>query len=229
MTIDTLRHYELVNPRDYDNGITVIGAGAVGSRVFSHLIEFGFENITVYDPDIVESHNIANQLYGNSDIGQPKVEALRRWTSWKLGIRDNSPNFPRTLHFVQDYVTPETPIQGYVFLLVDSLEERGKLATAMGNNISVPRIIDVRMAAMHLNVFVFSPHTMLRSYLETLGNDEDAEVSSCGSPFSVTTTAAAAASLAVSSFVHCVQHNDAAVSNRLDLYLGPYTLGTSKL
>jgi len=40
------------------------------------LAQMGIKNITVIDFDLVENHNLASQLYKESDIGKPKVAAL---------------------------------------------------------------------------------------------------------------------------------------------------------
>jgi len=57
--------------------VVICGAGAVGSNVTEHLARIGARTISVIDDDRVEEHNLSTQLYGESDIGLFKVEALR--------------------------------------------------------------------------------------------------------------------------------------------------------
>ena len=56
--------------------VTVIGAGAVGSVTAFTLAKMGLVDLTVYDPDIVEEHNLPNQWFRTSDVGRRKVDAL---------------------------------------------------------------------------------------------------------------------------------------------------------
>ena len=77
--ISTIRHENIIDPREHLHiPLHVVGLGATGSRLAMSLIELGFTNIKFYDFDIVESHNLANQIYGFKDIGVPKTTALER-------------------------------------------------------------------------------------------------------------------------------------------------------
>src|ERR1043165_6894886 len=57
--------------------IVLCGAGALGSNLADNLTRQGFAKLRVIDHDRIEEHNIGTQLYGVSDIGVWKVEALR--------------------------------------------------------------------------------------------------------------------------------------------------------
>lgn len=220
MSLSTLRHYEIFDPKSNDSGITIIGAGAIGSRVFATLVELGLTKITVYDPDIVEEHNLANQLFTKNDVGNFKVDGLYNWARGKLG---HNP----LCNLWSTAVTPHLQLDGTVFLLVDSLETRRELATSFKDNLDIPRVIDVRMAATHGNIYVFSPHSHLDQYLATLGADEDAEVSACGSPYSVAPTAAIMANMAVWQFIHA-KTNPEAADEIVDVFLKPFVVNTRK-
>jgi sulfur carrier protein ThiS adenylyltransferase len=54
------------------------------------LAQMGMSDITVIDYDEVENHNLASQLYKETDIGKPKVEALydnvKEFTGVELSI-----------------------------------------------------------------------------------------------------------------------------------------------
>jgi molybdopterin/thiamine biosynthesis adenylyltransferase len=77
--IDPRRHAEVFSPHASGHWhIDVIGAGAVGSAIVLQLAKLGLEKIRVWDPDVVEPHNLANQRYLQADIGAFKVEALAR-------------------------------------------------------------------------------------------------------------------------------------------------------
>ena len=66
----------LISEADMSRSILIIGAGAIGSYYATTLAKMGFQDITVYDQDTIEDHNIANQMYPVPMIGKPKVEAL---------------------------------------------------------------------------------------------------------------------------------------------------------
>ena len=55
---------------------TIIGAGAIGSFLTMTLAKMGATQISVYDMDTLEEHNIANQMYPEYEVGRLKVEAL---------------------------------------------------------------------------------------------------------------------------------------------------------
>jgi molybdopterin/thiamine biosynthesis adenylyltransferase len=57
--------------------VTLCGAGAVGSNLADNLVRQGVAHLRVIDHDRVEEHNVSTQLYGESEVGTWKVEALR--------------------------------------------------------------------------------------------------------------------------------------------------------
>lgn len=57
--------------------VTICGVGALGSHLADNLARQGFKRLRVIDRDRVEEHNVSTQLYGASEIGAWKVEALR--------------------------------------------------------------------------------------------------------------------------------------------------------
>ena len=57
--------------------VTLCGAGALGSHLADNLVRQGFAAPRVIDRDRVDEHNVSTQLYGESDVGAWKVEALR--------------------------------------------------------------------------------------------------------------------------------------------------------
>ena len=57
--------------------VTLCGAGAIGSNLADNLVRQGIAHLRAIDHDRVEEHNVSTQLYGESDVGTWKVEALR--------------------------------------------------------------------------------------------------------------------------------------------------------
>lgn len=226
--ISTIRHNDLFNTREHNNFVTtVIGAGAIGSRVFESLVQLGLTNIRVYDPDIVEAHNIANQAFDHAHIGQFKVDACANIYKRKTGAKQ----LPDTLVFCNNYAELAStrdipPPEGIVFLCVDSFKARQSIySLCLGDQPHVFRVIDTRMASTHGNVLAFDPH--YRKHAEqweaTIGSDEPdkSELSACGSAMSVGPTAAVIANIAVWEYMHFMQ-NPAACSERINVFLKPF-------
>lgn len=57
--------------------LTVCGAGALGSHLCDNLARQGITTLRVIDHDRVEASNVGTQLYGISEVGAWKAEALR--------------------------------------------------------------------------------------------------------------------------------------------------------
>jgi molybdopterin/thiamine biosynthesis adenylyltransferase len=64
-------------PRLAETRIVLCGAGALGSHLADNLVRQGVGLCRVIDRDRVEEHNVGTQLYGESEVGAWKVEALR--------------------------------------------------------------------------------------------------------------------------------------------------------
>lgn len=54
----------------------VIGAGAIGSNFVAMLTKMGAKNVTVIDDDVIEEHNLSNQMYPEYALNMSKVDAL---------------------------------------------------------------------------------------------------------------------------------------------------------
>ena len=87
MTMDFHRQLDVLDvPRLARIPISVIGAGAVGSCTVLALAKSGAADITVYDDDSIEAHNLPNQWYRLADLGRPKVQALQMLVREMTGV-----------------------------------------------------------------------------------------------------------------------------------------------
>jgi hypothetical protein len=129
--------------------ITVIGAGSVGSYVVHGLAKMGVTNITVFDPDFVESHNIPMSLYRLRDLARPKVEALKEIIEDATGVVITGHN---TAYNGQ-------PLKGVIIACVDTMEARQMIWKAIENSVTidVPILFDTRVSAELVWVFAISP------------------------------------------------------------------------
>jgi len=225
--LSIIRHEHIFNPREHTDHICIVGAGATGSRIFMALIELGLSNITVYDPDTVEAHNLANQAYLHKHIGLLKVEALRDLYRMKMGT---SP--PESMQFIPQTV-PSTvyPLKGIVFLLTDTMSSRKEIFdTQLKKNPDVFHVYETRMAATHGRILHFCPNVTKQAdaWEATLVPDGEAEVSPCGGTLSVGTTASIIANMAVWQFMH-MQTNPDAADSCTKIFLRPTAITTGRI
>lgn len=61
-----------------DKRALVVGAGSVGSFFAELLVRSGLRHLVVADNDRVSTSNLCRTIYTEDDVGEPKVEALRR-------------------------------------------------------------------------------------------------------------------------------------------------------
>ena len=191
--IDFKRQSSIISPAEFNASgkrIDIIGAGATGSYVALQLAKMGLVNIHVWDGDVVEAHNLPNQLYGLSDIGRPKVEALRdivkQLTDVDLQIHNE---------FVKDQ-----QLGNIVFLLTDSMSSRKEIyENCMKYNPDTEICIETRLSATQGRIYAFNPtDTMFQTMWEdTLCTDEVAEVSECGTTIVMGASSSMVASVAV--------------------------------
>ena len=120
------------NPENIKENIHIIGCGSIGSVLAELLIRTGIEGVKIhlYDFDIVEPHNMTNQLFFQEDIGHLKVEAVRN------NILRINPNLEKCVVIHPKGWNGEA-LDGHVFLCVDSIEVRKEIAKG---NLYNPRI-----------------------------------------------------------------------------------------
>ena len=201
------RQAKLIKPSEIGNvSISLVGVGATGSYVALALAQMGWGNsamgqgkLKVFDGDVVEEHNLANQVYGISHIGMPKVDALNDVIKQKCGFGIETYN-----KMVEGNV-PEV-ISNYIFLLTDTMASRREIfdGCLIRNNYGVDMVIETRMGLRDGRVYAFTPSNLdhVKAWESSLYSDEDAERSACGTSSSVITTVMHLASIATSRVVH---------------------------
>ncbi len=192
MAVDPLRHLSVFPPHAFgDRRVDVIGCGATGSRVVLSLAKLGVENIHAWDPDKVEEHNIANQIFGLPEIGRAKVEALS-----DIVKRDTAMNI--TTH--NERVDGSQELGEVVFLLTDTMASRREIwEKGLKYKLNTKLVVETRMGADNGRVYAVNPsrRNHIRAWEDTLYTDDEAEVSACGASVSVGPTAEIIAGLAV--------------------------------
>lgn len=75
-----LRQYDLLGLRALDDVacVHIIGTGGIGGPTALILAKMGICKINLYDKDTVEEHNVGSQLFGYKDLGEKKVECIKK-------------------------------------------------------------------------------------------------------------------------------------------------------
>jgi len=154
--------------------IVLIGAGTIGSWTALFLTKLGLNDITVFDPDIVENQNRANQLYGECDCLFPKVGCLESHIDELSSVRIS----PQLTNFPGDYSYPSTGHRVIVLVTVDSMKSRSEIFNWLQKEqMSVGLFIDARTGGEVGRVFAFEPMmpSAMDAYSHTLHSDTPAE------------------------------------------------------
>lgn len=199
------KSYDFFHPEDCKGRIHIIGCGAIGSTLAEELVRYGIEKITLYDFDTVESHNIANQIYTEADIGKTKVQAL---SEYLLKINPELSNHLKVVE--KGYVNQR--LSGYVFLCVDNIELRRKIVEENQHNQFILGVFDFRMRLTDAQHYAadWSNETEVRSLLNSMNfSHEEAKqetpVSACNLTLSVVSTVRLIVSLGVVNFINFVK------------------------
>ena len=131
--------------------VVLIGAGAIGSYIALILAKAGVTDITVYDYDVVASHNVPMSLYRESDIGRYKVEALQDIVWLLTGV---------TIQTYSITYTSERMRRSSVIMSVDDMDAGRKPVWAqVQRDLSIDIMIDTRLAAGYGEIYSIVPHS----------------------------------------------------------------------
>lgn len=194
--INPIRHIDILNPDEItDLRFDIIGCGATGSKIALSLAKLGIKNIHCWDFDIVEEHNIPNQIFFQEDIGKLKVDALQRIIFAATGSKI-------TPHAEKVDGTQE--LGDIVFLLTDTMESRKQIwDNTLKYSLSTSLMIETRMGKDNGRIYTIIPTdpTHVKKWEETLYDSHVVELSSCGTTISVGPTADIVAGYAVWQFL----------------------------
>ena len=197
------RQMKLLDPQQIkDKSVTIIGAGATGSYLALMLAQMGWGNkpfncgtLRVFDGDVIEEHNLANQIYEPSHIGKPKVEALKEIILRKCGFEIEVYN-----EMVDDKTRTDLIQSTYCFLLTDTMSSRKQIFDKHFRcPFNTDLLIETRMGIQDGRVYAFNPNAKdhVKEWQNTLYDDKVAEASACGASQSIVSTVGFLSSLAV--------------------------------
>ena len=198
---------EFFNPEDCTDRIHLIGCGSVGSAVAELLARFGLKNVSLYDFDIVEDHNLANQMFTTKDLYKPKLEGIfNRWT-------EINPEAAKTLKLYNDGWDGQK-LSGYVFLCVDNIELRKRIVEENKYNLNVKAMFDFRTALVTAQHYAadWSKNDDIEALLDTMDfthaeAEKNVPVSACRVSLCVMPTVWSVAMAGVTNFVNFVKED----------------------
>lgn len=197
---------DFFNPDKVTETCHIIGCGSIGSNVAELLARYGVRNIALYDFDTVESHNVANQIFTNNDVGRKKVDAL----SEILESINSDIAIKKRGKYENEH------LNGYVFMCVDSVEVRNQIVDANYQNPMIRAIFDFRTTLLEGQCYYANWKN--KAHKESLKNSlafthEEAQantpVSACGFELSVAPVVKMCSIMGVANFTNLINENTA--------------------
>ena len=214
MITDFTKQVELIEVEKFEIPIHVVGVGSLGSWVTHFLLKMGFKNITIWDFDTIEEHNLPNQFYREKDIGKSKVDAtgqlyLEFFTDEEYRIKTNH---------IKLTEQNANALEGIVFMCVDSMAVRKELyemAVKYGQK-NIQMWIEARLSIFGAYMYTITKRNtdVFNEYEKTLYDDEEAEVSVCGVSQTALPSATNTASMMVMQMISWWRGND--VYNKIE-------------
>jgi len=170
--MDFWRQLDILKPSELNISISIIGAGGIGGPTALVLAKMGCRQVTVFDNDTIESHNLPNQFYRLADVGKFKVEALKEIIGLFTGVKIDA----RKERFSLDGGLTDVIISG-----VDTMASRKEIWEAIKWKTAVRLYIDGRMGGEVARIFSARPHDPddVNFYEKTLYSDDDSEDLAC--------------------------------------------------
>lgn len=193
------------NPSSVNERIHIIGCGSVGSTIAELLARFGLTKFSLWDMDIVESKNLANQMFINKDIGKNKAEATAKH------IYNINPDAAEDIRIYPNGWNGER-LSGYVFLCVDNIELRKKIVEQHMNEDSIKAMFDFRTRLLDAQHYAadWSNQKNKEDFYASMNftHEEAAEatpVSACGITLGVAPTVRLVCNAGVCNFINFVK------------------------
>ena len=200
--MDLSKTYEFFQPEKDCSRIHIVGCGSVGSTVAENLARCGVKNFTLWDFDTVESHNVANQMFTQKDIGRLKVDAL------KDILVEINPDIEDTIQLKPKGWNGKM-MSGHIFLCVDNIELRKEIVEKHMDSDFVGAVFDFRTlleGAQHYAADWKNP-SMKKCLLDSMQftheeASDETPVSACGVTLGVATTVRLISALGVNNYIN---------------------------
>ncbi len=200
--MDLCKSYEYFQPEKNADRIHIIGCGSVGSTVAENLARCGVKKFTLWDFDVVEPRNLANQMFREKDVGKPKVDAL-------LDILGEINQEILDEAVLQPKGWQGQKLSGYVFLCVDSIELRREIVEKHFDSPYIKAMFDFRTRLEDAQHYAadWKNRKMKEDFLKSMAfsHEEAAEetpVSACNVTLSVAPTVRIICAYGVANFMN---------------------------
>lgn len=202
--MDLTKSMEYFNPLSVKAKCHIIGCGSVGSTVAELLARLGITKFVLYDFDVVEPHNLANQMFVHSDIKSAKVEAVKRI------ITDINPEATSAIEICPEGYNGQR-LNGYVFLCVDNIDLRREICVKNRMNRTIKAVFDFRTRLEDAQTYAanWADMKQVDNLIKTMDfSHEEAHaatpVTACGTELGVAPTVRMVCSLGVCNFMNFV-------------------------
>lgn len=200
--IDLAKSHEFFKPEKYRDRIHIVGCGSVGATVAEELVRSGVTRLTLWDFDVVEPHNLANQIFRQKDIGKTKLEALVDI------LAEINPDVKADVKLKPEGWKGEN-LSGWVFLAVDKIAVRRQIAEQHLRNPNIKAMFDFRTGLTDAQHYAadWIDREQREAFIASMDfTDEEADaaqpVSACNIALSVVPTIRVICSLGVANFMN---------------------------
>ena len=200
--MDLSKSYDFFKPEAHDARIHIIGCGSVGSTVAENLARSGVVNFDLWDFDVVEPKNLANQMFRQKDVGVTKVEAL---SDILAEINPQVKDFLR----IHGEGWKGQQLSGFVFLCVDSIELRKEIVEKHFDSPYIRAMFDFRTRLTDAQHYAadWDDYRMKKDFLASMNFSheeakEETPVSACNVTLSVCPTVRIICAYGVSNFMN---------------------------
>lgn len=203
--MDLTKSRDFFDPKKLTDTSHIIGCGSIGSHVAELLVRHGVKNLTLWDYDTVEAHNIANQLFFHDQINEEKTKALA-----DILLRIN-PDLDITIkgRYEKEFLS------GYVFLCLDSIEARQMVVDTNINNNTIITMTDFRTGFTEgQSYFVdWSSRINRKNFRKSMDfNDEEAAknapTTACGTVLGLSTVVKETAITGICNFTNFINNEE---------------------
>jgi len=145
------RQLDIFNPLENNISTTIVGVGSVGSYVALTLCKMGITELTIYDKDTVEEHNISNQFFRPKDIGSKKADITLKLCKEFSPVSNNLKSLPKEFK-------ETTKVNSEILIsCVDTMEDRKNILSSFLTS-KVRLLIDGRMGGEVMDIYAVQRH-----------------------------------------------------------------------
>jgi len=220
--MNVIRHLDFFNPINVKDPVSIIGVGAIGSHIATNLARLGIKNLTLWDFDNVEDHNIPNQIFFETQLNFEKTQAVK-----EILLQIN-PDI--NIEIRGKYTNEE--LKGYIFVCVDSIDVRNEIYKNNKYNMDIITVCDTRMSLETGQVYnaIWSNPKQQKALFDASDfkkSEIEEPVSACGTKLAVLPTVQLAALIATSSFIQFIKEqkfSNTILFNSFNYYIKQYNI-----